>query len=120
MLVAGLLGAALGAGLGWLASRSIANEPRSVSRAMRETWRESIADPVCETVRDRVHEARRGVTRQRKRMDGRAGEAADDVVAVARRTAAALERSRADAERQLERGLRDLRRAARRAARRVG
>jgi len=130
VVVAGLLGAALGAGLGWLASRSVASRSvasrpvagaeRSAARAVRETWRDAVVTPVRETVGDRVRDTRRSIARQRTRVDARTSETVDDVAAVAQRTAAALERSRADVERQLERGLRDLRRAARRAARRIG
>ncbi len=130
VIAAGLLGAALGAGLGWLASRSVrhrsvathsvAGAERSAARAVRETWHDAVVTPMRDTGRDGVRDTRRGVSRQRTRVHARTSETVDDVVAVARRTAAALERSRADAERQLERGLRDLRRAARRAARRIG
>ena len=77
LVVGGIVGVALGVGLGWLASRSFA-----------------------------------GV--------GRSRETVDDVAAAARRAAAALEQARVDVDRQVQRGLRDLRRAARHAAHRVG
>ena len=88
-VVAGLLGAALGAGLGWLVSR------RAVGAPSRPADGGAAAG-------DHAHHA------------------ADDVLVAAHRAAAALEQSRADVEQQVERVLRDLRRAVRRAARRVG
>ncbi len=112
LVAAGLVGAALGAAIGWLASRSIAghtDEPL-LERAER-AWDEGVAEPV----RDAARRARRGAARA-----PRAAEPFNDIATVAQRAAESLERSRAEVERQLERGLRDLRRAARHAARRVG
>ncbi len=99
LVVGGLLGVALGAGLGWLASRSLSRTPEMLENAERSV--------------------RRGVHAARGRGAARGRETIDDVATAARRAADALEQSRADMERHVERGLRDLRRAVRNAARRV-
>lgn len=105
LVVGGLVGIALGAGLGWLASRSVAGRT-VVERVMED-------GPDARPVRREL-----GATRARAAERGR--ETIDDVTDAARRAAAALEHSRADVERHVERGLRDLRRAVRNAARHVG
>lgn len=100
LVVGGLVGVAIGAGLGWLASRSLAARGAGVS---------DVTSPLRRTLRS-----------ARDRPSARGRDTIEDVTAAARRAADALEQSRVDVERHVQRGLRDLRRAVRNAARRVG